>query len=68
MTYCRAGVSGYIAAAQQYYVLRDHDDGEGIHPHFAQPCQYGMTKRVQDKIARADGGRFPFHYLWRYAL
>jgi hypothetical protein len=36
----------------------DPHDGEGVHTRFSEPSQHGMTKRVQNKIAREERPAF----------
>jgi hypothetical protein len=40
----------------------DPHDGEGVHTRFSEPSQHGMTKRVQNKIAREERPAFAFDF------
>src|SRR4051812_47922638 len=61
VTYCRAGVTGYTAAAQQYYVLRDPMMVKASTPICAAlSVWYDEAGAGQNRHGRRR--RFPFHF------
>jgi hypothetical protein len=45
----------------------DPHDGKGVHSRFSQPCQHGMTKRVQNEIVREEWPASAFDFR-RYRI